>query len=71
MIFIRVYQLMLSPLLGSHCRFYPSCSQYALEAIALHGAFKGSWLAIKRLARCQPACAGGVDPVPPSTSITH
>jgi hypothetical protein len=61
---IRVYQLLLSPFLGNHCRFTPSCSQYAAEAIAGHGALAGTWLAIKRIARCQPFCEGGHDPVP-------
>jgi putative membrane protein insertion efficiency factor len=61
---IRAYQLLLSPFLGNHCRFTPSCSQYAAEAIARHGALAGTWLAIKRIARCQPFCAGGHDPVP-------
>ncbi len=63
---IRGYQLLLSPLLGSRCRFYPSCSAYALQAIELHGAFKGSWLAIKRLGRCHPYHPGGLDYVPGS-----
>jgi uncharacterized protein len=61
---IRGYQRFLSPLLPPSCRFYPSCSQYALEAIGRHGALKGSWLAIRRLARCHPFNAGGFDPVP-------
>ncbi|MEE8340091.1 MAG: membrane protein insertion efficiency factor YidD [Xanthomonadales bacterium] len=61
---IRVYQLLLSPLLGNHCRFTPSCSQYAAEAIGKHGAVRGSWLAIKRIFRCHPFCEGGHDPVP-------
>lgn len=61
---IRVYQLLLSPFLGSHCRFTPTCSQYASEAIARHGALRGSWLAIKRIGRCHPFCDGGYDPVP-------
>ncbi|MBT8060483.1 MAG: membrane protein insertion efficiency factor YidD [Xanthomonadales bacterium] len=61
---IRGYQLLLSPFLGNHCRFTPSCSQYASEAIARHGAFRGGWLAIRRIGRCHPFCDGGYDPVP-------
>lgn len=62
---IRGYQLTLSPYIGQHCRFTPSCSRYAAEAIELHGPARGTWLAIKRLGRCHPLCAGGIDPVPP------
>jgi len=61
---IRGYQLTISPVLGSSCRFTPSCSAYASEAIDRHGAMKGSYLAIKRIARCHPLCHGGYDPVP-------
>ncbi|MFO1371614.1 MAG: membrane protein insertion efficiency factor YidD [Candidatus Competibacteraceae bacterium] len=61
---IRAYQLFISPLLGNHCRFYPSCSQYAREAIARYGVLRGGWLAIQRLLRCHPWHPGGVDPVP-------
>jgi putative membrane protein insertion efficiency factor len=61
---IRGYQRLLSPLLPPSCRFYPSCSQYALEAVNRHGVLKGSWLAARRLARCHPFNAGGFDPVP-------
>lgn len=64
---IRGYRYLISPLLGSHCRFYPSCSHYALDAIQQHGALKGSWLAGARLLRCHPWHPGGYDPVPPST----
>jgi putative membrane protein insertion efficiency factor len=66
MILIRVYQWTLSPMLGARCRFYPSCSCYAHEAIARHGALAGTWLAAKRLLRCHPFSAGGYDPVPQS-----
>ncbi|MEO8507353.1 MAG: membrane protein insertion efficiency factor YidD [Betaproteobacteria bacterium] len=62
--FIRAYQYLLRPMLGSNCRFYPSCSDYAGEAIERHGAFRGTWLAIKRVARCHPYHPGGFDPVP-------
>ncbi|MDS4031479.1 MAG: membrane protein insertion efficiency factor YidD [Candidatus Contendobacter sp.] len=64
---IRGYQWFISPLLGNHCRFYPSCSQYAREAIERHGALRGVWLAIRRVARCHPWQPGGVDPVPESS----
>jgi putative membrane protein insertion efficiency factor len=64
---IRGYQWFVSPLLGPHCRFYPSCSQYACEAIARHGAARGVWLAVRRLLRCHPWHPGGVDPVPESS----
>lgn len=65
---IRLYQVLLSPLLGPHCRFYPSCSQYALEAIEKHGAIRGGWLALARLVRCHPGHPGGVDLVPEAAS---
>ena len=61
---IRGYRYLLSPWLGSHCRFYPSCSAYALTAVENFGALRGSWLAVQRLLRCHPWHAGGVDPVP-------
>ena len=61
---IRGYQLFLSPLLPPSCRFHPSCSQYALEAVTRHGALRGGWLAARRLARCHPFHPGGFDPVP-------
>ena len=61
---IRAYQVLLSPFLGQHCRFTPTCSQYASEAIARHGALRGGWLAMKRIGRCHPFCDGGYDPVP-------
>jgi len=61
---IRVYQITLSPLLGPSCRFYPSCSTYAYQAIMRHGPVKGLFLAGKRILRCHPFHPGGVDPVP-------
>lgn len=61
---IRLYQLTLSPLLGSSCRFTPTCSQYGLQAVRKHGAFKGGWLTIKRIGRCHPWGGHGHDPVP-------
>ena len=63
---VHLYRVFLSPFLGGACKFYPSCSQYAQEAIALHGAKRGSWLALKRLGRCRPFTKGGFDPVPDS-----
>ena len=60
---IRAYQLLVSPLLGAHCRFAPSCSAYAAEAIARHGLLAGSWRALRRLGRCHPFNPGGFDPV--------
>ena len=61
---IRGYQRFISPALPPSCRFYPSCSTYALEALAKYGLLKGSWLAVRRLMRCHPFHPGGVDPVP-------
>ena len=62
--FVRFYQLVLSPLLPASCRYYPSCSAYAIEALERHGAARGTWLTIRRIARCHPFHAGGFDPVP-------
>jgi putative membrane protein insertion efficiency factor len=61
---LRGYQYALRPLLGANCRFYPSCSDYAREAIGRYGALKGTWLGLKRVARCHPYHPGGFDPVP-------
>ena len=60
---LRVYQLAVSPLLPSACRFHPTCSEYMRQAIGQHGAAKGTWMGLRRLARCHPFCAGGYDPV--------
>lgn len=64
---VRVYQRLVSPLLPPACRFYPSCSAYAVTALQRHGAVKGSWLTVRRLCRCHPFHPGGVDPVPELT----
>ena len=63
-VLIQAYRYLISPVLGPHCRYTPSCSQYAIEAIELHGAIKGTWLTLKRLGSCHPWHAGGYDPVP-------
>lgn len=61
---VKAYRLLLSPWLGSACRFEPTCSRYALQALEQHGSLHGSYLTLRRLARCHPWCAGGCDPVP-------
>lgn len=61
---IRFYKIAISPFLGSRCRFYPSCSEYTLEALQKHGLLRGSWLSLRRIGRCNPWHAGGFDPVP-------
>jgi putative membrane protein insertion efficiency factor len=66
MMLVRGYRLFLSPWLGSSCRFEPTCSVYSLQALELHGAARGSYLTLHRLARCHPWCVGGLDPVPPA-----
>lgn len=67
---LRLYRLLISPLLGPRCRFHPSCSCYAEQAVREHGALTGGWLALRRLARCHPFHPGGFDPVP-ERSQTH
>lgn len=63
-IMVRGYQMILSPLLPAACRYYPSCSAYAIEALERHGALRGTWLAMRRIVRCNPFRPGGFDPVP-------
>lgn len=62
---LRAYRALISPLYGQVCRYHPSCSAYALGAVTTHGSLRGSWLTVRRLARCHPWAAGGYDPVPP------
>ena len=61
---VRFYQIAISPYIGAHCRYTPTCSAYFIEAVEKYGAFKGSWLGIKRILRCHPGRPGGYDPVP-------
>lgn len=70
MLLVRGYQLMISPLIGPRCRFTPTCSCYAQDALRLHGPWKGSWLAVRRIARCHPLHPGGHDPVPTANPET-
>ncbi len=63
---LRAYQLLISPFFGNCCRFYPSCSQYTIEAVTRHGVLKGLWLGSRRILKCHPWHPGGVDPVPES-----
>ena len=64
-VLVRIYQVVISPMLGPRCRFYPSCSNYAIEAVRVHGALRGSGMAAWRVLRCNPFSNGGLDPVPP------
>ena len=64
---VRSYQLLMSPFVGGACRFEPSCSQYAIDAIETHGLGRGIWLALRRVARCHPLATPGIDPVPPAS----
>ena len=63
-ILIKLYKIFISPLLGNTCRFYPTCSEYYIEALKIHGIFKGNFLGIKRILKCHPLNPGGYDPVP-------
>lgn len=65
---VRLYQIVMRPLLPPLCRFYPSCSDYALEALQVHGPARGSWLAVRRVCKCHPFHPGGVDLVPPAVT---
>lgn len=62
---VRAYRAVFSPWVGHHCRYHPTCSAYALEALEIHGALRGGWLVLRRIARCHPWGRSGVDPVPP------
>lgn len=66
---VRAYRTLLSPMLGSHCRFHPSCSAYMQEALEEHGAVRGLGLGLRRIGRCHPWHPGGLDPVPPATTV--
>lgn len=68
---IRLYQILLSPMFGNRCRFHPSCSQYALEAIDRFGVIRGTWFALGRLSRCHPFHPGGFDPVPAASASSE
>ncbi len=69
-LFIRLYRMLISPLLGPRCRYHPSCSAYAAEALQTHGLFRGCWLALRRVVRCHPGYPGGFDPVPPTKTAS-
>ena len=65
---LKAYRAVISPVYGQVCRYHPSCSAYALEAVTVHGSVRGIWLAVRRIGRCHPWAAGGYDPVPPRSS---
>ena len=71
LLLVQIYRFSISPLLGVNCRFEPTCSSYAIEALRKHGAFRGSMLAVKRIARCHPWGSSGYDPVPGQDSDKH
>ncbi|HSC88751.1 MAG TPA: membrane protein insertion efficiency factor YidD [Polyangiaceae bacterium] len=68
---VRIYQVLLSPLLGPSCRFSPTCSAYAISCLSTHGPLRGSWLAVRRILRCHPFHPGGYDPPPPKVPAPH
>ncbi|NOX09348.1 MAG: membrane protein insertion efficiency factor YidD [Gammaproteobacteria bacterium] len=68
---IKIYRYLFSPLLGSNCRFYPTCSSYAITSIQRYGVLRGSWLMIRRIGRCHPWHEGGIDPVPEKQTHSH
>jgi uncharacterized protein len=67
---VRLYQVTLGPLMGGYCRFMPTCSAYAIEALRTHGPLRGSWLSVRRILRCHPFGGAGFDPVPPGRECT-
>lgn len=67
-LFVRLYQVTLGFWLGGHCRFHPSCSHYGIEALRTHGLLRGTWLTLRRIAKCHPLHEGGIDPVPAATA---